>query len=138
MRFGHRKPSWGCLFLSTFDLEREVHISARRMAVRTNLFVRIFLQGDGFVLRQRCNSDMHLDRDAETTPLARPYGSVTGDDSSLDVLLMLPRHELDRSTEASGVPGCKQVLRRRGVRQSGSTHFLPHRQIDADGEIGGL
>src|SRR5271154_6911637 len=126
------------MILGAFDLESEVNISARRMAVGTDLFVGLFDQSDGFVLRQRWNLDVHRDRDAEASALARPDGSVACDHSSLDVLLMLPCHELDCSTEASGVTSRKQVLRRRGVGQSRSAHFLPDRQIDAHGVISGL
>src|ERR1700677_885270 len=98
------------------------------MAVRTDLLVCLLDQSERFVLRQRRNLDLHLDGNAEASPLARPDGGMARDDSSLYVLLMLPRHEFDRSTEASGVPGREQVLRRRGVGQSWSTHFLPDRQ----------
>jgi len=42
------------------------------MAVRTDLFVRLIDQSDGFVLRQRWNLNLHLDRNAEASPLARP------------------------------------------------------------------
>jgi hypothetical protein len=36
-----------------FDIERELNVSARRMAVWTDLFVRLFDQSEGLILRQR-------------------------------------------------------------------------------------
>jgi hypothetical protein len=49
-----------------------------------------------------------------------------------------PYVHLDGNAEARCVPRCKQVLRRGGVGQSGSTHFLLDRQVDANGVIGSL
>jgi hypothetical protein len=108
------------------------------MAVRTNLFGRLFGQSEGFSLRQCWNFDFHLDGNAEASPLTRPDGSVACDDCSLYVLPVLPGHEFNSAAIAGSVPRRKQVFRRRGVGQTGSTHFLPDRQIDAHRMIGSL
>jgi hypothetical protein len=55
---------------------------------------------------------------------ARPDRRVACDYCALHVLLVLPGHEFDSAAEAGSVPRRKQVLRRRGVGQSRSTHFL--------------
>src|SRR5580700_8197809 len=97
------------------------------MAVWTDLFVRLFDQSEGFILRQCRNLDFHLDGNAEASTFPRPDGSVARDDCSLYVLLVLPRHKFDSAAEASSVPRGKQVLRRRRVGQSRSTHLLADR-----------
>src|ERR1700722_14240503 len=100
------------------------------MAIRTDLFVRLFDQSESFILGQRWNLDFHLDGNAEASSFTRPDRSVAFHDCSLYVLLVLPCHEFDSAAEASSVSCRKQVLRRGGVGQSRSTHLLPDRQID--------
>jgi hypothetical protein len=122
--------------LCAFDLEREIDIPASRMAVRTDPFVRLFNQRNGFVFWQRRSFHLHPDSDTEAASFARPHRSVTGHYGSLHILLVLTRNELNRAAETRGVPGREQVLRRRSIGQSGPTHFLADGQVHAHRVVG--
>ena len=102
---------------SAFDSQRELNVSARRMAVWADFLMRFFDQRECFFLRQRWNRDFHRDCNTKAPSFTRPHGSVAADYGSLHVLLVLPGHEFDSAAEAGCVPSRKQVLWRGGVAE---------------------
>jgi hypothetical protein len=77
-----------------------VQIAARGMGVGTDFFVGLPHERVQFVLRNVRVFDAHLNGNAKTTALAFADRDSTGDLRSRGVVLLLLRHEIERSPQS--------------------------------------
>src|SRR5579862_684630 len=115
--------------LTADHLERDLHVAARRMRVRTDFLVCFPHKGGEIGLSDAFILDAHLYRDAKATGLAHADGYRACYLGRRRVFLLLLGDEIERAAEAGRIACGEKVLGSRRSRLTWPAHCFRHRKV---------